>query len=292
VKRYPAQRRPGFSKRGHDPVPRPRAKFAIAASHHDNALMSKQTAWTRDQQLIALRLYMATPFGKLHGRNAEIIALAAHMNRTPNAVAMKACNFASLDPEFLKTNRKGLSGASESDRALWQEFSGDSEAIAAEAEEAFARFAPAQAAIDQPDIRTPPGETDTLRLIRARRVQSFFRAAVLTSYQNRCAISGLAIPELLVASHIIPWSESVERRADPTNGICLNALFDRAFDRGLLTLDQDLRVALSQNLRDIIASTELKCSLQEAEGRRLQVPNRFHPSSEGLAFHREHIFQP
>jgi hypothetical protein len=65
--------------------------------------MAERIAWTRDQQLIALRLYMRTPFGKLHGRNPDIIALAA---RTTNALAMKACNFASLDPDFRLTNRK------------------------------------------------------------------------------------------------------------------------------------------------------------------------------------------
>jgi len=204
---------------------------------------------------------------------------------------MKACNFASLDPEFLKTNRKGLSGASESDRALWQEFSGDSEAIAAEAEEAFARFDPDQAAIDQSDIRIPTGETDTLRLIRARRVQSFFRAAVLTSYQNRCAISGLAIPELLVASHIIPWSQSVERRADPTNGICLNALFDRAFDRGLMTVDTDLKVIVSRRLKGAADVADLDCSLKLLHGRQLAIPGRFPPSFDALEHHRETVFQ-
>src|SRR5690348_1575331 len=104
--------------------------------------MSKQTAWTRDQQLIALRLYMGTSFGRLHGTNPELVELAHRIGRTPGALAMKACNFASLDPEFRKTNRKGLSGASDADRALWDEFSGNSEAIAAEAEEAFARFSP------------------------------------------------------------------------------------------------------------------------------------------------------
>jgi hypothetical protein len=56
--------------------------------------MSEPRGWTRDQQLIALRLYMRLPFGKLHGRNPDIISLAARIGRTPNALAMKACNFA------------------------------------------------------------------------------------------------------------------------------------------------------------------------------------------------------
>lgn len=260
--------------------------------------MADRTGWTRDQQLIALRLYIATPFGKLHGRNPQVIALAAHIGRTPNALAMKACNFASLDPAFRQTNRTGLSGASEADRALWQEFSADSEQIAAQAEDAYARFDPAQAAADEaaaaataPDPQIPTGPTDVLRTVRARRVQSFFRAAVLTSYDNRCALSGLAIPELLVASHIIPWSESVERRADPTNGICLNALFDRAFDRGLITFDTDLRVVVSSHLKSRAIAAELKCSLLEVEGRKIKMPLRFSPSPEALERHRSTTFR-
>jgi hypothetical protein len=104
--------------------------------------MAERIGWTRDQQLIALRLYMRTPFGKLHGRNPDIISLASRIGRTASALAMKACNFASLDPEFRLTNRTGLSGASEADRAIWAEFEGNAERVAAEAEEAFARFDP------------------------------------------------------------------------------------------------------------------------------------------------------
>lgn len=87
-----------------------------AADH--NGLMPRPEGWTRDQQLIALRLYMGTPFGKLHGRNPDIIDLAQRIGRTANALAMKACNFASLNPAFRRTNRTGLSGASEANRAI------------------------------------------------------------------------------------------------------------------------------------------------------------------------------
>lgn len=65
--------------------------------------------------------------------------------------------------------------------------------------------------------------------------RAFFRAAVLAGYDHRCALTGLDLPELIHASHIIPWADNVPRRADPTNGIALNVLHDRAFDRGLIT---------------------------------------------------------
>lgn len=255
--------------------------------HNDD--MAERIRWTREQQLIALRLYMRLPFGKLHSRNPEIISLASHIGRTPSALAMKACNFASLDPDFRRTNRRGLSGASNEDRQLWSEFSENSESLAAEAEAAFAHFDPESAAQQESDIQIPTGETEVSRMIRARRVQSFFRKAVLTSYNCRCAISGLAVPELLVASHIIPWSVSVERRADPRNGICLNALFDRAFDRGLMTIDEHYRVVVSRRLKDAAGSAELECSLREAEGRKLKMPTRFSPAPDAMEHHRQRV---
>jgi predicted restriction endonuclease len=128
-------------------------------------------------------------------------------------------------------------------------------------------------------------------MIRVRRVQGFFRDAVLTSYRTRCAISGIALPELLVASHIIPWGTSVERRADPCNGLCLNALLDRAFDRGLFTINDDLRVVISSKLRDIATEADLPSSLNEIEGRTINMPYRFAPDLEALRHHRELIFK-
>lgn len=249
--------------------------------------------WTRDQQLVALRLYMRLPFGRLHGRNPEIVTLAQELGRTPGALAMKACNFASLDPAFLATNRRGLSGASTSDRALWAEFATNPEAVAAEAEEICESLEPPEraAGFTPATIEPPTGETETVRAVRVRRVQSFFRAAVLTSYDGRCAVTGLRLRSVLNASHIIPWGHSVERRADPTNGICLNALFDRAFDRGLMTIDEDLRVVMSPAIRDAAAHATLACSLTEAEGRKLTLPSRFHPDQAALAYHRHYMFK-
>jgi len=247
--------------------------------------------WTREQQLVALRLYMRLPFGRLHGRNPEIASLAERLGRTSNALAMKACNFASLDAAFLATNRRGLSGASTADRALWDEFVANPEAIAAQAEEAYESLKSAERPMPSAVIKMLTGDTEIVRTVRARRVQSFFRAAVLTSYDGTCAVTGLRLRSLLNASHIIPWSCSVERRADPTNGICLNALFDRAFDRGLMTIGEDMQIIVSPALLTAACEAALSCSLLEAEGRKLMLPSRFLPDQAALAYHRQHVFK-
>jgi predicted restriction endonuclease len=126
-----------------------------------------------------------------------------------------------------------------------------------------------------------------LRFVKVRRVQDFFRKAILGSYESRCALTGLAVPELLIASHIIGWSENEARRADPTNGICLNALHDKAFDRHLLTFDEDFRVVLSPLLKSKEAPEFQSYNFDRLEGQSLRLPHRFLPDSYALAQHRE-----
>ncbi len=113
-------------------------------------------------------------------------------------------------------------------------------------------------------------------------VQTVFRRALLTNYNHRCAISGLAIPELLVASHITPWAADEKLRANPTNGIALNALYDKAFDRHLISFDDEFRLVLS----DRIKRQENNQMIQEYffgfEGKVLEMLERFLPDREAL----------
>src|SRR5690606_10708269 len=207
-------------------------------------------AWQEDELLLTLHLYCRLPFGKLHQSNPDVIQIAQVIGRTPSAVAMKACNFASLDPAL---TQKGLHGASKADRALWDAFMANSTEVAEKAESLFELRVEQQTPVFTPSekpVNFPTGATESMREVKVRRVQRFFRQAVLESYNNRCAISGLAIPELLVASHIIPWAEDESRRADPTNGIALNALYDKAFDRHLISFDSDFRLVLSPTLEN------------------------------------------
>lgn len=250
--------------------------------------MAKAEVWTRDQLLLALRLYVRTPFGRLHGKNPEIVHLAQRIGRTPNALAMKAVNFAGIDP---KLDRKGLKNASQADRTIWAEFEGDATRLAIEAEEAYSRLQIHEEPTDDSKFRFENQPTESVAMTKVRLVQSFFREAILVTYESRCAISGLSTPGLLVASHIIPWAKSVPLRADPRNGICLNALFDRAFDRGFITIDESWKVVVAKSLRDDASQANYACSLLDVEGQRITVPNRFPPKAESLSYHREHVFE-
>ena len=231
--------------------------------------------WTRDQLLLALNLYHQTPFGKQHSTHPPIVELAQKIGRTPSAVAMKLSNFTYLDPT---DGGKGLSGASKADQEIWTEFTGK-----------FESLADASEPLSSPELATPAGPTETKATVTQRRHQSFFRKAVLGSYENRCAITGLSIPSLLRASHIIPWSKSEEHRLNPSNGLCLAGTYDLAFDQFFISFDEDLRLIVSQHLKTAKPNTELTRAFLQKEGTPLTLPEKNLPDKTCLAWHREKL---
>ena len=188
---------------------------------------------------------------------------------------------------------KGLSGASHGDREIWAEFQGDWENEAFKSEELLAalRGQSVEAQAKIPLRELPKEGLERERVVRQRVNQHFFRSAVLAAYNFRCCITGLAVPGLLVASHVIPWAEHKATRVNPANGLCLNALHDRAFDRGLITLNDKLCVMVSPTLRRHPESAEVKTWLLDFDGVSVRQPERFLPDLEFLAWHRRHRFQ-
>lgn len=258
--------------------------------------MVSSERWTREQLKLAFHLYCQLPFGKIHSRNREVVELASLIGRTPSAVAMKLVNLASLDPAITGTGRAGLGNASLLDREVWNEFHANWEKLALECEQLRQRLG-ANIPVDElqgvDDISSMIEEDfsgETRRVVTEQRIkQHFFRRAVLSSYRGRCCMSGLSESRLLIASHIVPWSKDKANRLNPSNGLCLSAIHDKAFDKGLITLTDDLRVVVSEELRgrnDPFLS-ELILPLS---GRVIDMPERFAPSVEFIARHRSEVF--
>jgi putative restriction endonuclease len=128
---------------------------------------------------------------------------------------------------------------------------------------------------------------ERIQSIKARIGQKTFRDVILTIYQDRCCLTGIDLPEVNRASHIIGWAERVETRMDPRNGLCLSATYDAAFDRKLITFDDDYRLVLSKTIRERVASQSLKTHFLSREGQRLEMPPRFRPLKEYLEHHRK-----
>ena len=241
-------------------------------------------SWTREELILAINLYCKTPFGKIHYRNPKIIELANVLGRSHGSVSYKLANFASIDPSL---ERKGASNYSKLDKETWEEFFNDWDKMAFESEQKLIKIYGESINLEN-EQNIPEGKTKE-SIVKTRVNQSFFRQMILTSYDSKCCITGLPIKELLVASHIIPWSQNSKTRLDPQNGLCLNSLHDKAFDQGYITINTSYQVVISSKLEDF-DQDKVKL-ITNYKGVNIKLPHRFLPKQEYLNYHRENIFR-
>ena len=243
--------------------------------------------WTEYELLIAMNLYCRLPFGQCNSRNKLVNEVASKMDRTAGSISRKLGNIASLDPRHQARGVGGLPNSSKLDRKVWAEFQENWSVMADKSETAFeALMGGTVPGKPVAEIEQPSGPSEVERTAKTRRLQTFFRNVVLSSYENRCALTGIAVPQLLIASHIIPWSENEDRRADPTNGLSLNALHDKAFDRHLITFDENCRLVVSSFLRKNDIPEFQSANFAKLEGATLMLPHRFASDPRALKEHR------
>jgi putative restriction endonuclease len=240
-----------------------------------------------------MNLYCRLPFGLFHQKNPEVIALANAIERTPSSVAMKLCNLASLDPYHRERGVRGLDGASRGDRAIWDEFHSDWESLAVQSEQLRGSLglSDSNAKVSHEPEAKYTSNTEVERPVRVRLAQRFFRQSVLAAYESRCCVTGIDLPQLLIASHILPWSDHPEHRANPRNGLCLSRIHDAAFDQGLIGFDDGYRMVLSKALVDATTNETLAACFRRHEGQSIQLPERFRPDSAFLAIHMNCVFR-
>ena len=249
--------------------------------------------WTRQQTLAALHIYFQLPFGQLHRGQPKIKQIAQWIGRTPSSVALKLVNLASLDPQIVATGRAGMRNASKLDEAIWQELQNNWDAVALEAAAEYEQLAtrhglPANVdVIDElPEIPDIAEGKTRLATVEVRVNQARFRKAILASYNATCCISGLQHEKLVIASHIVPWSEDKKNRLNPHNGLCLSALHDKAYDQGLITVMPDYTVRVSKQIYNGKSRSALTELLLSCDGQKIQLPDRFAPSLIFLEWHR------
>ncbi|MBN8570700.1 MAG: HNH endonuclease, partial [Ignavibacteria bacterium] len=187
--------------------------------------------WTREQEIVVFNLYCKIPFAKASSTNPDILKTAKIIGRSPNSVKMKIGNFGSFDPELKKRGIVGLANASKLDEEIWNEFNSNWDKLAFESELLIAKFQgkEIEEIIPKVDIDNLPMGKARIASVKIRVNQNFFRQTILSTYYNTCCITGIKLPQLLVASHITPWSVDEKNRLNPHNGLCLNALHDKAF---------------------------------------------------------------
>lgn len=253
-----------------------------------------QTLWTRDELVLAINLYCKLPFGKMHKGTPEIIKFAELIGRTPSSIALKLGNFASFDPTLKERGIKGASNASKLDKQVWDEFYNNWDAALIASEELLAKQKHSTLAkLNSIDLSDLPSEgKEKERLVKIRINQSIFRTVILATYNNACCVTGINNPELLIASHIVPWSKDEKNRLNPMNGLCLNALHDKAFDNGLITISaEDYKIRISSKLKKKNSPEIIEYNFIKLEGAIIQLPDKFLPSKELLKTHND-FFKP
>jgi len=242
--------------------------------------------------ILAINLYCKLPFGRLHRLNPQVIRLSELINRTPSSVAYKLVNFASLDPSLKIRGIKGASNASKLDKEIWDEFYNNWEDLPYESENLLAKFEnKAIEAISPIEINDLPEGKTRESMVKLRVNQSFFRSSILASYNNTCCITGLNQSELLIAGHIKPWSEDEKNRLNPRNGIAINALHDKAFENGLLTITPEYKIKISNTILKQKRTEALEKYFLQYENKDIILPSRFLPDVEFLKYHNDYRFK-
>lgn len=250
--------------------------------------MSKQRSWTREEEIIVLELYCEIPFKNSSKAHPRVVEVANLINRSPSSVNMKIGNFGSFDFALKQKGIVGLSNASKLDKEIWDEFNNNWDKLTYESEKIKKKL---RNTGEENDITMPQGKEQVVT-VRQRVNQSFFRNAVLSSYNNSCCITGLSTRSLLIASHIKPWSVSDEsEKTNPTNGLCLNALHDAAFDKGYITIDENYCVRISTDISDVTNGATVEQFFKNYNKTKIILPDRFLPDKDYLQYHNDVIFE-
>lgn len=256
--------------------------------------MAERRLWTREELILALNLYLKLPFGKLHSGNAEIIHLAGVIGRTPGSVAMRLNNFASVDPYHQQRGIGGLPGGKKQVEPIWNEFLHNRDVLLFESERILAskehvtlekKFADLLAGTEHLQ-----GEYK-IREVKTRVNQNVFRQIVVANYEGKCAVTGIDIQPLLLASHIIPWRDNEKERLNPENGICLSAFYDRAFDKGYIGVNEKFEILVSKHLKKKEQTDYYTKHFAPLLGNKIKMPSKYHPGKECLQYHLDKVFE-
>ena len=247
--------------------------------------------WSLDETTMAFVLYFLLEPREVDGKTPDIQQLGAALGRSADAVAMKISNISANDQNRISQGKLGLRHGSKLDEAIWELYEERGDEFLSEGIELLTstlKRAGGEQPVEYAVIALPEGK-ERIAEATVRTNQKYFRNSLLDNYRRRCCLTGLNVPELLAASHIKPWKKSDPKteRLAPSNGLLLNALHDRAFDRGLITLSCDLRVVVSPKVRHSDPADEM---LWRYHGAQIELPRRMPPAKEFIEYHNDCVF--
>lgn len=245
--------------------------------------------WTEEQITIVLYEYCRNPFGQFSATKPFVKELGKLLGRTSGAIVRKVGNLASFDPQMKARGVGGLGHTGKLDEVVWNRYFGHWDKLAYNAEVLIAQLKnkELEQSVDI-DLENLPVGSERTQEVKRRINQDFFRNTVLSSYENRCCITGINNTELLHACHIVGWSDDEANRTNPQNGLCLNVLFHKAYDENLIGISPDYEIFVSDEffgakLENVDSST--KEFIKSINHRKLIMPKRFLPDRDLLAIH-------
>ena len=255
---------------------------------------NKGDRWSRDEMILVLNLYFQLSYGQMHHRFPAVQELAQLMGRTDNSVALRLNNFAACDPFLQSRGIKAMGDQRKRCQPFWDEFNEDKEALAFESERILAAYQGVtiedKYEKELKDIPKGLQGEDRIREVKTRVNQKLFRKMVLANYDRKCALTGIDIEDLLVASHIIPWADNKSERLNPQNGICLSSMYDKAFDKGLISFRNDGSVLFSEQLKKNVGKDYYYNFFEPIMNRKLLKARDYLPNPSFLEYHRDSIF--
>ena len=121
-----------------------------------------------------------------------------------------------------------------------------------------------------------PNKTERKGLVTSRVGQGFYRQELIKKFDNKCAVTGINLEEILIASHIIPWRHSNdEERLDIENGILLSPLYDSLFDKNLISFQDNGDIIISKQIQDteLISLIDINANIKITEGMKKYLIN-------------------
>lgn len=255
--------------------------------------MAKRNEWTIEEITVVLYEYCRNPFGQFSATKQFVKDLGELIGRTPAAIVRKVGNLANFDPQMKARGVNGLSHTSKLDEVVWNKYFGHWDQLAYDAEALIAKYKELQLEESLTiDLNNLPTGTERTYEIKRRINQRFFRDTVLSSYEQKCCITGLNNPTLLNACHIVSWSENQNMRTNPQNGLCLNVLFHKAYDENLIGISPDYNIYISDafwgNSTKYVNSSMIEY-INSLNRTKIQLPKRFLPNKDFLAMHFENF---
>ncbi len=251
--------------------------------------------WTENETTLALYLYYQIEAGEVKNRSKAIKDLAAFLNRTHGSVEMKIGNLQYCDNK----NTKGLKNGGKKDEIVFNKYLYHPDLLEKKSR-ALLNLDPNSSYlisylfdddtnINDLDLNSDFTGTDKEAVVKQRKEQSTFRKRILANYDHHCCLSGISTTQLLLASHIVPWSKDESKRLDPRNGLLLNAILDRAFDKGIVSVRaEDFTLLVSDKLKD----QKTIDYLSQFKGEKISLPknSQIWPDKLNLQYHNDVIF--